>query len=281
LPFNRFRREAYHYKEQSPSDHIENLNRYLQIAPSIIPSDTALSHFRIRHPNLRTKDIIVSRSPESNLQIVSLIDWQYVSILPLFLLGYIPEQLHSYEDPVSLSMIPPSLPDIDDLNEIDRKREKERYHRRLLHYHYLKNTVEYNVPHVAALEVPFHLLRRSLFCYSSDGWKGETLPLKLALMAAVQNWVTLRGGRDLPCPVKFDLEDVSKTLEQNEVLAQAYSLQEMIQELLGVEEQGWVSDDRYEDVMELNKQMKKDIEEGKQMYAGWWIFDDIDEEKYM
>jgi hypothetical protein len=93
LPFNRFRREAYHYKEQSPSDHIENLNRYLRIAPSIIPSDPALSHFRIRHPDLQANNIIVSRSPESNLQIVRLIDWQYVSILPLFLLGYIPEQL--------------------------------------------------------------------------------------------------------------------------------------------------------------------------------------------
>ena len=37
LPFRRERREGYQYQEQSPSAHIENLNRYLLIASSLVP----------------------------------------------------------------------------------------------------------------------------------------------------------------------------------------------------------------------------------------------------
>jgi len=43
LPFQRERREAYGYKEQSPLDHIENLERYLLIASSLVPKNLALS----------------------------------------------------------------------------------------------------------------------------------------------------------------------------------------------------------------------------------------------
>ena len=90
LPFQRMRREGYQYQKQSPSDHIENLNRYLLIASSFVPRDPALSHLRIRHPDPQHNDIVVSRSPDSNRQVVGLIDWQHASILPPFLLPVYP-----------------------------------------------------------------------------------------------------------------------------------------------------------------------------------------------
>ena len=52
LPFRRERWERYQYQELSPSDHIENLNRYLLIASSLVPRNPALRHFHIRHPEL-------------------------------------------------------------------------------------------------------------------------------------------------------------------------------------------------------------------------------------
>ncbi|KAG5730407.1 hypothetical protein E4T56_gene17016 [Termitomyces sp. T112] len=53
LPFQRERREAYGREEQLPSDHIKNLERYLLIASSLVPKNSALHHFRIRHPDHR------------------------------------------------------------------------------------------------------------------------------------------------------------------------------------------------------------------------------------
>ena len=76
----------------------------------------------------------------------------------------------------------PSLPEsLDDLDE-------ELYHRRLVHYHYVKSTEEYNELHYAALADPMGMLRRRLLCYASDQWEGETLALNVALIDATENW---------------------------------------------------------------------------------------------
>ncbi|KAI6144036.1 hypothetical protein BKA82DRAFT_33673 [Pisolithus tinctorius] len=82
LPFWRERRAGYEYQEQSPSAHIENLNLYLLIASSLVPRDPALSRFCIRHPDLQQSNVVVSRSPGSDCQVVGLLDWQHASILP-------------------------------------------------------------------------------------------------------------------------------------------------------------------------------------------------------
>ncbi|GJJ07135.1 hypothetical protein Clacol_001335 [Clathrus columnatus] len=107
LPFQRQRRESYQYRNQSPSNHMQNLDRYLLIASSLIPKDPALSQFRIRHPDPRLSNIFVSRSPDSSLHIVSLIDWQHTSILPMFLLAGTPERFQNYDDPITQSMTRP------------------------------------------------------------------------------------------------------------------------------------------------------------------------------
>ncbi|KAF8912527.1 hypothetical protein CPB85DRAFT_1252623 [Mucidula mucida] len=107
LPFQRERRESYGHKEQSP------------------PSN-----------------IIVSRSPDSNqLKIVSLLDWQHASILPLFLHAKIPGLLQKYDDPVSQALITPSLPaNMDELDDSEQSFAKELYFSRFVHFHYVKNT---------------------------------------------------------------------------------------------------------------------------------------------
>ncbi|KZT05300.1 uncharacterized protein LAESUDRAFT_238538 [Laetiporus sulphureus 93-53] len=77
LPFQHVRREGCQHQEQPPSDHIENLHRYLFIASSLIPRNPALDHFCIWHPGLQPSNILISRSSDSNLHIIGLIDWQH------------------------------------------------------------------------------------------------------------------------------------------------------------------------------------------------------------
>jgi hypothetical protein len=75
LPPQHERRETHGYKEQSPSDHIKNLERYRLIASSLVPENSALHHFRIRHPDPQPSDVIVSTSSDPNqLKIVGLLD---------------------------------------------------------------------------------------------------------------------------------------------------------------------------------------------------------------
>jgi hypothetical protein len=258
LPFQRIRREGYRYQEQSPSDHIENLDRYLLIASSLVPRDPALGHFRIRHPDLQQNNIIVSRSPDSNWRVVGLFDWQHTSILPPFLLAGIPERLQNYDDPVSQSMTRPSLPEnLDDLDETEQSRAKELYRRRLVHYHYVKNTEECNELHYAALTDPMGVLRRRLFYHASDPWEGETLALKVALIQATENWETLTGG-GAPCPVVFDAEDVRETMKLDEEQRGADETLEACQNMIGFGPEGWVPTEHYEEAMTRSKQLKED-----------------------
>ncbi|KAL5522368.1 hypothetical protein ACEPAG_8384 [Sanghuangporus baumii] len=287
LPFRRERRDGYQYQEQSPLAHIENLKRYLLIASSLVPKDPALGHSRIRHPDLQQNNVVVRRSSESGWQVVSLLDWQHASILPLFLLAGIPQRLQNHNDPVSQSMTPPSLPEnFGELDETERSEAEEVYRRRLVHYHYVKNTEECNKLHYDAMTDPMCVLRSRLFDYAGNPWEGETLELKTALIRATERWETLtREG--VPCPVVFDSEDVSETMELNEVQSKADKAYEVWQNMLGLGPEGWVPAQYYEEAVGLCKQMKEEAlteatsEEERAEIIAHWPWDDMDEGKYI
>ncbi|KAG9019460.1 hypothetical protein FRB90_001934 [Tulasnella sp. 427] len=286
LPFQRLRREAYKYQEQSPSDHIENLGRYLLLAPSIVPRNPALGQFRIRHPDLQQSNVIVSRSPNSDWQVVGVFDWQHASILPAFLIAGIPQRLQNYNDPISQSMTQPSLPEnLDDLDESEQRLAKELYHRRFVHYHYVESTEECNELHYAALTDPAGVLRRRLFNHASEPWEGETLALKFALIEATENWDTLTGG-GTPCPVVFDAKDVHETIKLEVAQREADENLEVCQDMVGFGPEGWVPTKCYEEAMMRSKQLKGNMlaaagsAEERANIAAHWFLDDMDEEKY-
>jgi hypothetical protein len=275
LPFERIRRECYQYQKQPPSDHIENLDRYLLLASSLIPRNPTLGHFRIRHPDLQPGNIIV----DSNLRIISLIDLQHTSILPLFLLAGIPERLQNH-DLFSQTMTRPSLPEhLDDLDE-------DLYRRRLVHYHYVKNTEKYNQLHYAALTDPMGMLRRRLFCHASDMWDGETLALEVALIDATENWKTLTEGGP-PCPIVFNAEDVHETRELDAGQREVDEILERVQKIDVFGSEGWVPAEHYEEAMASSKQLKEatlagaESEEERVQIAAHWPLDDMDEEEYI
>ncbi|KAJ7221939.1 kinase-like domain-containing protein [Mycena rebaudengoi] len=259
LPFRRERRDGYQYQEQSPLAHIENLKRYL-IASSLVPRDPALGHFCIRHPDLQQSNIVVRRSSDSGWQVVSLLDWQHASLLPLFLLAGVPQRLQNHAEEV--------------------------YRRRLVHYHYVTNTEEYNKPHYDALTDPMCVLRSRLFHHANNPWEGETLELKVALIRATERWETLTGG-GAPCPVVFDAEDVRATTELNEVQRKADKAFAVWQDILDLGPEGWVPTQDYKEAVALCKRMKEEAlteatsEEERAEIMAHWPWDDMDEGKYL
>ena len=113
-------------------------------------------------------------------------------------------------------MTPPSLPEnFDELEETEQTDTQDVDHRRLVHYHYVRNTEECNNPHYDALTDPMCVLRSRLFHHASNPWEGETLELKDAIIRATERRETL-PGKDTPCPIVFDAEDVRETKKLNE-----------------------------------------------------------------
>ncbi|KAI0636658.1 protein kinase subdomain-containing protein PKL CAK Fmp29 [Trametes polyzona] len=289
LPFHRSRRYVYNYRKQLPSDHIDLLGRYLDIVPPIISHDPALVRFCIRHPDLRPSNIIVAPSPDTgSYTIKSLIDWQYTSILPLFLQAGIPDEFQNYGDPVSDSGSPPRPPEeFDSMDEREREAEMERYRRRLVHFHYVNSTAKNNKAHYEALTSPGGTPRRRLFHHARDLWLGESVDLKVALMDAAEQWETLTGGTN-PCPFAFDPEDVQKTRKLATELDQVDQAMEAWRSLVGVAgPEAWVPAEHYEEAMFRNREMKANALENAQSAGerkeleAHWPFDDMDEENYM
>ena len=288
LPFQRERREAYEYKEQSPSDHIENLERYLLIAPSLVPKNSALHHFRVRHPDLHPGNVIVSASSDSNqLKIVSLLDWQHASIPPLFLLAGIPGRLQNYDDPVSQALIPPSLPaNMDELDESEQSCAMGLYHRRFVHFHYVKNTEKYNKLHHDALSDLVSMFIYRLFYQAGAPWEAETHALKTTLIEATEIWERLTG-EGVPCPVAFKPEDKRKTKELSAKLQEADEIFEGCQGIVGFGAETWVSNEQYEMAMALGELLKLKLlteipeKEVRAKIEVNWILSDMDEKDYM
>lgn len=295
LPFERVRRDAYKYEKQQPSDHIENLDRYLRIAPSLIaaPEDSArarvLNRFCIRHPDLQPNNIIVSRSPDSNsYNVVGLIDWQHAAILPLSLQAGIPERLQTDEDAGWDALTPPSLSEkFGDLDEAQQRREMQLYRYRLLHYHYFQSMKEYNYHHYAAMMEPMSSLRRRLFHHARAQWDGETLELKVALIEAAKNWEAFTERKGEPCPFAFDPEDVRETTELQAAVTELDRSFEACRDAIGVGPEDWVPAEHYEEVLVRNKKVKElglagiEDEEERALVEAHWPFDDMDEEDYM
>ncbi|THU92318.1 hypothetical protein K435DRAFT_800562 [Dendrothele bispora CBS 962.96] len=287
LPFQRIRRESYQYREQSPSDHIDSLKRYLQIAPSLVPKEPSLNQFRIRHPDLQETNIVVSRLSNPGLQVISVLDWQHTSILPTFLLAGMPQRMQNYTDSVSQSMTQPSLPkNFDDLEKGKREWERERYRRRLIHYHYLMSTAVNNDVHQAALADPLGVLRRRLFQHAGHPWEGEAIALKVALIEATIEWEKLTE-RGLPCPVVFDTEDVCETMKLDTALKDVDKYMEAGCNIVGCTSEVWVPNDHYERAMARSKELKEqtlvqtELAKERAEVESHWPFDDMDEGNYM
>ncbi|EQL02629.1 protein kinase subdomain-containing protein PKL/CAK/Fmp29 [Ophiocordyceps sinensis CO18] len=289
LPFQRIRREAYKYQKQLPSEHIENLYHYLLIASSLIPRNPALDHFCMRHPDLKPINSIVSRSPDSNLHVVGLIDWQHASILPLFINARVPQHLQNYEDYgwefMTRPLLPKNLDDLDDLDETQKSREMGLYRRRLVHYHYVKDTKEHNKLHYAAMKDPMSVLRRGLFYNASDPWDGENLPLRVVLMRALENWKTLTEGGP-PCPVVFGPDDVRETMKLDAEQTEADECLKACRNMIGFGPEGWVPAEHYEKALAFSRKLKEDgmaaaeSEKDRAHMAAHWPFDDMDEAEY-
>lgn len=237
---------------------------------------------------MQQSNIVVRKSSVSGWQVVSLLDWQHASILPLCLLAGVPQRLQNHDDAVSQSMMPPLLPDnFEELDGSERTEAEDVHSRRLVHYHYVRNTEEYNKPHYNAMTDDMCVLRTRLFDHASKPWEGETLELKVALISATESWETLTNNKGAPCPVMFDPEDVRETMALDEAQRKGDQLLEMWQNMLSVGEEGWVPVQHYDEVLANCKQTKENVmaevteEEGRAELMAHWPWDDMDEEKYM
>ncbi|KAI4609381.1 hypothetical protein J4E80_008631 [Alternaria sp. BMP 0032] len=290
-PFQHLRREIYNYQKQSPLDHLACLEKYLRIAPHLIPHDNeALARPTLRHPDLQPNNIIVS----DKLEITGLIDWQHCAILPLFLQCGIPNSLQNYGDAVSESLEVPELPpNFEDLSEREQFEQAVLLRRRQLHYYYIAKTAELNPIHYDALAHDFSVVRRKLFDHASEPWEGDNVTLKADLIYLTENWSRItapqssaRGDSKIPCPISFTEDEVTECKRLHAAQIEADEQLQACRDVVGIGPEGWVPLEQYEETRQRERKLKAaaleaaESDEERASLEEHWIFDDIDEEEY-
>ena len=256
VPYRHLHREHYNYKKQSPSDHAENLHRYLRLAPSLVPEDDALNAFCIRHPDLSDSNVKVSKD-SCGLHICSVLDWQHTVVLPPFLHAGMPDVIQNEEDVVSRSMVEPELPGaFDQLSQEDQDWERELLRRRLIHYHYNLSTAAYNRIHHNGLVYPFNTFRRRIFNHAMAAWEGETIKLQYALIDMVFGWARFTKG-NAPCPVGFTGDENAAAEKLYRALEGAAKNKRMLRDYVGYGEDTWVPAAHYEQAKALGQEIKR------------------------
>ena len=284
LPYIIPHRELYDYQKVSPAEHVANVEKYLQIAPHLVPSnEDYLLRPTLRHPDFQPRNIFVA----DDFTITGVIDWQHCSVLPLILQAGIPEYFQNFGDNESLRLKKPSLPEsFNNISDADQAQALEQYRRRQLHYYYFVATYKYNKPHFDALCLDSTMPKQKLQQYASTPWEGDNITLKAELIRAVKNWPALTAGKDgnVPaCPIHFLDEEAEQCLrieaEQNHIDLQM----EKIRDRIGISTDGWTSNERYEDALEENEHVKAEALDGedeatRNEILENWPFDD--HEKY-
>lgn len=290
-PFQRLRREIYDYRKQSPSDHVESLKKYLEVAPYLIPiNDELLAKPTLRHPDLQPNNVFVSK----NLEITGLIDWQNCSILPLFLQCGIPNSLQNYGDNISDSLETPRLPsNLDELTDREQYEQVVLLRRRQLHYFYVAMTAKLNPTHYNALANDFSMLRRRLFDHASFPWEGNNVALKADLIHLMKDWSQITGpqsngmiNRKAHCPLSFPEDEIQECERLHAAQIEADEQLQTCRDIVGVGFEGWVTLEQYEETKQRAIKLKNDAfdaaesEEERAILSEHWIFDDYDEDEY-
>jgi hypothetical protein len=285
------RREIYNYQKQPPSEHLDNLEKYLRVAPYLIPDgNKTLIRPTLRHPDLQPNNVFIS----DNLSITSFIDWQHCSILPLFLQCGIPNSFQNYGDAVSESLERPDLPShFDELSDREQFEEVLLLRRHQLHFFYVATTARFNLTHYDALAHDFSVLRRKTYDHASSPWEGDSVTLKSDLIDVVRKWAEIttpesstRNGARPSCPITFSEEEADECVRLSKAQVEADEQMQTCRDIIGVGTEGWVPTEQYDEVIQRANEFKAaaleaaESEEERQRLCEHWIFDDFDEDEY-
>lgn len=212
---------------QKAADLIDRLESHLSLEQNSRPT--------LWHTDLHMGNIFVSETEPS--KIVSLIDWQSISVSPLFLQARWPIFLEPPDDYVK-GFVHPQLPsDFETMDEEDKGLATYKFKQasRTKAYEtstYLKNRDAYN-----AMNVP--RVFRELFIRCGEVFEEGVEPLRACLIEISQSWEQLK----LPgtCPFSFTPNETSSHDIAFEEYEEFHRVRKFALEYLDTDSEGWIA----------------------------------------
>jgi hypothetical protein len=160
--------------QNSPGNHISLLQRYLQVAPYLLPSDSDVVASHIWHTDLHAGNIFIDIN---TCQISSIIDWQGIWAAPLILQARHP-RLVQYDGELILK----APTNFKDLEAGEKSRIRDNMGRSIILYLY-EQTISKEVP---ILHKVLHFSNGRTRCepiiFAGDTWEDDIIPLRESLI---------------------------------------------------------------------------------------------------
>lgn len=239
-----------------PDAHIRLLDNFLAVVPSILPPDELCSPV-LWHIDLHGSNIFVPS--EGSPDISGLIDWQGISVRPLFLQATFAACVR-YEGDNRIT-IPPGMavptlpPDFETCSEEDKEYLKGQERLAIIHKYYETRVIEHNPLYHASQIYPHieHIIPPILS--ASRTWYEGMHRLRQVLLELQDAWDEIAPGT--PFPVKWEKDEVATHQEAYPRLMAYEDRVEKVLEGLQLEGDGWVTNERYDEVMRKNKDIIK------------------------
>jgi len=158
----------------------------------------------------------------------------------------------------------------------------ELYRRRQVHYFYLGYTSSRNKPHFHAMGKHNLILRNQLYDTASRPWEGDTTSLQAELIRVANHWSEIVSPQDNP-PISYPQAEVKECLERDAKQKNADGQMQQIRDFIGINIEGWVSNEGYETAVEKARLIKNemveaaDTEEERREFEELWPFQDHEE----
>jgi hypothetical protein len=167
------------------------------------------------------------------------------------------------------------------MTDSDKETEMELYRRRQVHYFYLGYTSRLNKAHFHAMGKHNLVLRNQLYDTAGRPWEGDNTSLQAELIKIMAHWPEISSSEDDP-PVHYSPAEVEECLDRDAKQKDADDQMQQVRDAIGINIEGWVSNEEFESAREKAKFMKSEMAkaaetEERREFDEHWPFQDHEE----
>lgn len=218
-------------------EHERILDAAIQIIPVLAQTVALQSHAKpiLWHTDLHLGNLFVAEDDPT--EIVSMIDWQFLTVSPMFTQVRWPLFL-SPPDGYQTGNIKPKLPpDYNEMDEDEKSYVRQMKDQAMLTKCYEGASMRYQGEAIATLTEVDDTIR-DLFTRCENTYKEGIVPLRDSVITIVNNWENL-SLPEAP-PITFSLEEQIQHETEMAELQDWLKLRQYTQELLNSDAEGWV-----------------------------------------
>ncbi|KAE8334710.1 hypothetical protein BDV24DRAFT_156639 [Aspergillus arachidicola] len=225
------------YSQNDPAEHISLLQRYLSVAPHLIPQEQDILGSFLWHPDLRTPNIFVD---DDSGHITIIIDWQSARAGPLFPEGRYPDFL-DYSGDLMLEL-PENFKQLD---ENTQSAVKDKVTNSILLYLYENYTVERNPILSKVFRYPNGKTITDPIRFIGNTWNRDILPLQESLIR-IQN-------RTVKYPIDFSSKEIHQHYKNSKDWNKVQDFWDALSGILSKD--SWTSHTTYDQALSIYSQI--------------------------